>query len=102
MDCSAAVSKVSSCYHSMRANPRRPSVYLNFHVASADVQVIVKQESAVLGIERNKRGIPLDGDHLEITKFSSQEDGNYTLVAGHLREIIEEILEERISEITNM
>jgi hypothetical protein len=42
----------------------------------------------------NEQIAPLCGDHTEITKFASEQDGDYNLVAGVLAQMVSELRQE--------
>jgi hypothetical protein len=56
-------------------------------------QVIVSQQSAVIGLP-GERFVPLYGNHMEISKFSSVEDPNYITISGHISRISKSLLEQ--------
>jgi len=59
-----------------------------FNTSVADKeQVIVNQDSAVLGIPGATRQ-PLNGDHLSIVKYASKEAPNYVIVSKILVSLI--------------
>ena len=53
-------------------------------------QVIVSKDSATLGFPR-ERSSPLNGNHLEISKFYSKEDDNYVRVARNISKLNESV-----------
>jgi len=55
--------------------------------------MIVPLPSATLSLV-NEQIAPLNGDHTEITKFASEEDGDYNLVAGILAQMVSELRQE--------
>lgn len=40
---------------------------------------------------RTERAIALNGDHLEIVKYRSDQDGNFRTVSGMLSKLVEEL-----------
>jgi hypothetical protein len=55
--------------------------------------MIVPLPSATLSLV-NEQIAPLNGDHTEITKFASEEDNNYNLVAGILAQMVSELRQD--------
>ena len=60
--------------------------------------MIVSPTSATLSLI-NEQIAPLNGDHMEITKFTSKEDNNYKMVAGMLAQMVSEVREEAKAEL---
>jgi hypothetical protein len=49
--------------------------------------LVVPEESATLGWEREKR-VAMDADHITIAKFRSKEDTNYEIVLTELHRLV--------------
>lgn len=52
------------------------------------LKVIVSQDSAVIGGERSS---PLNGDHVQITKYTSPSDNNFKQVSGNIWLLLDKI-----------
>jgi hypothetical protein len=50
--------------------------------------LIVQKESAIMGGERS---IALNGDHLEIAKYESDQDKNFRIVVGNLASLVDQL-----------
>ena len=61
------------------------------------MQVLVPADSAILELPR-ERTSPLNGNHVEIVKYSSIEDNNYSRVAGNIARLVAEINANRKSD----
>jgi hypothetical protein len=55
------------------------------------IQLVVPESSAVIGFS-GERSSALNGNHLEIVKYSSKEDNNYIRVAGNISVLQNKIL----------
>ena len=54
-------------------------------------QVIVPKDSATLGFP-GERTSALNGNHLEIAKYSSKEDDNFVRVSGNIARLVQKIV----------
>ncbi len=53
--------------------------------------MIVPAHSGTLGLPGSERSSLLNGNHLEICKFSGKYDDNYVRVGGHLSRLVKEL-----------
>jgi len=73
----------------MKAREYMPLEYIQ-HVDFLMWQVIVPKESATLGFP-GERASALNGNHLEIAKYSSRADNNFVRVSANIARIIHNI-----------
>lgn len=53
-------------------------------------QVIVPKDSATLGLPREKVSA-LNGNHMEIAKYSSKQDDNFIRVSGNIARLVDKV-----------
>lgn len=59
--------------------------------------MVVPETSATLGYPEESR-VPINGNHLTITKYSSSSDGNYQSIVVVLQKLVTTIVESRPAE----
>jgi hypothetical protein len=57
----------------------------------------VDKDSATLGIP-GEVAVALDGNHMEIVKYDTEDDHNFTMVSSTIRTMVSEILEKTITD----